>query len=79
MTTEINIDLDLKHRAIRSGNRWAVLRRLSDGTWDTIRAWSGGRRSLLQFCEERSIAPSREAEQKLAAIPESEGFKERMP
>ena len=75
--TEISIQLDHKHIARRSQNRWAVQRRQPDGSWDCQRTWSGGRRSLLQFLDEQGIAPTRDAEAALALVPESSGFKER--
>lgn len=75
--TETTIDIDAKTRCIRSGNRWAVMRRQPDGSWDCQRTWSGGRRSLLQYLDEQGIAPTRDAEAALALIPESSGFRER--
>lgn len=75
--TETVIDLDRKHRAIRSQSRWAVQRFQPDGNWDTIAAWAGGRRSLEHFCEQNDIHPSRDAEQLLGALPETPGFRER--
>ncbi len=75
--TEIHIQIDAKTIAVRSGNRWAIRRRQPDGSYDTIRTWSGGRRSLMQFLDEQSIVPTRDAEAQLALIPESSGFKER--
>lgn len=75
--TEITIDVDSKTRAVRSGNRWALLRRQPDGSWDCSRTWNGGRRSLLQYLDEQGIAPTRDAEAALSLIPESSGFKER--
>lgn len=75
--TEIQIQLDVKHRALRSGSRWAVTRMQPDGSYDLVSAWTGGRRSLLQWLEENKVYPTREAEAQLAVIPESQGFKER--
>lgn len=75
--TEITIELDRVHRAIRSGNRWAIMKRMPDGGYDTLRTWAGGRRSLFRQCEEFGIAPTRQAEAQLAVIPESDGFKDR--
>lgn len=75
--TEYTIALDLKTRAIRSGNRWAIQRLLSDGSWDMQAHWTGGRRSLLTWCEENGIVPTRDAEAALAKLPESTGFRER--
>lgn len=75
--TEINIQIDAKTIAIRSGNRWALRRRQPDGSYDTTRTWTGGRRSLLQYLAEQDIYPTRDAEAALALVPESSGFKER--
>lgn len=75
--TETTIQIDAKTQAIRSGNRWALLRRLPDGTYDTERTWTGGRRSLLQYLDEQGIVPTRDAEAQLAGIAESSGFRER--
>lgn len=77
--TEITIDIDLKHRAIRSGDRWALMRRNRDGAWDAVETWAGGRRSLFHRLERHGIVPSREAERRLALVPETQGFRERMP
>ena len=75
--TEISITLDHKHIARRSANKWAVQRRQPDGSWDLLKAWTGGRRSLLQFCDEQGIVPTRDAEAALGSIAESSGFRER--
>lgn len=79
ISTEITVELDRVHRAVRSGDKWAVMKRLPDGTLDTIALWAGGRRSLFHRCQELGIVPSREAEEALALLPETTGFKERMP
>lgn len=75
--TEYTLALDLKTRAIRSGNRWAIQRLLSDGSWDMTAHWTGGRRSLLAWCEQNDVHPMRDAEAALELIPESQGFRER--
>ena len=75
--TEQTFDLDRKHRALRSGNRWAVLTLKPDGTWDMIAHWQGGRRSVLQWAEANGIAIERATEDALSLIPESSGFRER--
>jgi hypothetical protein len=75
--TEITITIDAKTKALRSGNRWAVMRRQPDGSWDCARTWSGGRRSLLQYLNEQDIHPTRDAEVALGQIAEQQGFKER--
>lgn len=71
------IDLDRAHRAIRRGDNWQLQRRKQDGTHEEMASWTGGRRSLIQRCEQLDIHPTRDAEQILAALPESTGFKER--
>lgn len=75
--TEHVIDLDRMHRAIRSGDRWALQRRQPDGSHDTLETWDGGRRSLYQRLEKRNIVPSRDADLRLARLPEAMGFRER--
>lgn len=75
--TEYTIALDLKTKANRSGNKWVVSRLQPDGSWDMQAHWTGGRRSLLTYCEKEGVAPTREAEAALALIPESQGFRER--
>lgn len=75
--TEYTIALDAKTRAIRSANRWAVQRLQSDGSWDMQAHWTGGRRSLIQWCEENDVYPSRKALEQLATMPESTGFRDR--
>ncbi len=75
--TETRIDLDRLHFALRSGDRWAICKRLPDGSIDTIETWSGGRRSLFHHCDQHGISPSREAEAVLERLPESTGFRDR--
>lgn len=75
--TEHQIQLDAKHRVLRSGNRWALQHRQADGTYDLQHAWDGNRRSLLQYLEQQGIVPSRQAETQLANLPEAKGFRER--
>lgn len=75
--TEMTIELDRKHRAIRSGERWVLQRHQPDGSWDMVDHWQGGRRSLVHRLETHRVVPSREAEAALERVPESEGFKER--
>ncbi|MDQ5918939.1 MAG: hypothetical protein QG660_2054 [Pseudomonadota bacterium] len=76
-TTEITIELDRVHTALRSGDRWAICKRLPDGTHDTLETWAGGRRSLFHHCNALGIVPSREAEERLALLPETTGFRDR--
>lgn len=75
--TEVTIPLDRKHRAIRSGSRWAVQQLRPDGSWDMIDAWNGARRSIYPWMAERGIVPQREAEAVLARLPETTGFYDR--
>ncbi len=76
--TEITIEIDRVHRAVRSGDRWALMKRQPDGSHDSIAVWSGGRRSLFHRLEELGIVPSREAEERLSQLPESTGWRDRM-
>lgn len=75
--TEITIFLDRKTRALRSGDRWACQRLQPDGSWDLIKAWNGGRRSIYHWMEAEGIVPSREAEEQLGRLSESFGFRDR--
>jgi hypothetical protein len=75
--TEIMIELDRKHRALRSGNRWAITRLQTDGSYDLVSAWNGGRRSLYRWCENNDVHPDRDAEAALELIPELDGFRDR--
>lgn len=76
-STEVTIPLDRVHFAIRSGDRWALRKRLPNGELDTLETWAGGRRSLFHHCQSRGIVPSREAEELLALQPETRGFRDR--
>lgn len=75
--TEVQILLDRKTKALRSGDRWCVQRLLPDGSWDLVKAWNGGRRSIYHWMEAESVVPSREAEAALSRLPESTGFRDR--
>lgn len=75
--TDVVIDLDRKHRAIRSGSRWAVQQLKADGSWDMVDAWDGTRRSIYAWMADRRIVPGREAEDVLARLPETTGFYDR--
>jgi hypothetical protein len=77
-STEHTIPLDRKHTAIRSGDRWAIRRLQTDGSYDTVETWAGGRRSIFSWCERNDVHPSREAEAALDRLPESNGFRDRM-
>lgn len=74
--TESTIQLDLRTRVHRSGNRWAITRLQPDGHYDMVDAWEGNRRSLFRYLEEHNIHPSREAERQLDLLPERRGFRE---
>lgn len=74
-TPDVTIQLDRKHRAIRSGDRWALTAMQSDGTYDLVEAWDGPRRSIFARAEARNIVPSREAERQLALLPERRAFR----
>lgn len=75
--SEVSIALDRKHRAVRSADRWAVQQLQPSGDWDLVAAWEGTRRSLLAWCAEHDVTPSRQAEEQLSRLPESRGFRER--
>lgn len=75
--TDVTIQLDRKHKAHRSGDRWAVTRMLPDGSYDLVEAWDGSRRSLIQWCSQHDVYPSREAEQVLDSLSETTGFRDR--
>lgn len=75
--SDVTIQLDAKHRAHRVDNqRWVIQKANRDGVYDMIANWTGNRRSLLRWLEDNKIHPSREAESKIAALPERNGFKE---
>lgn len=76
--TEVQILLDRKTKALRSGDRWAIQKLQPNGDWDMVSAWAGGRRSIFHWCERNDIHPSREAEAQIDLLPESTGFKDRM-
>lgn len=75
--TDTTILLDRKTKAHRTADRWVIQRLKTDGSWDMVANWTGGRRSLLHWCAKNDVHPSREAEAALAVIPEATGFKER--
>lgn len=75
--TEHTILLDMKTKALRSNNRWAIQRLQADGSWDMLTHWTGGRRSLLKWCEANDVSPTRAAEAALELLPESQGFRDR--
>lgn len=75
---ETTIELDRKTLAVRYRNQWAVKRLQPTGAWDLIASWSGGRRSLYQWCTANDVHPTAEAEATLSLLPENTGFKERV-
>lgn len=77
MTAASTILLDRKTRAHRAGDSWVVQRLQPNGKWDMVATWQGNRRSLVHWCEDNHVHPSREAEAQLALIPEATGFKDR--
>lgn len=74
MTTDTVIDIDARTRVHRSGDRWVVQRRQTDGSYDLIANWTGNRRSLMRWLEDNNVYPTREAERQLALLPERRGF-----
>lgn len=75
--TEVQIQLDRKHRALRSGARWAVTRMQPDGSYDLIAHWDGGRRTIYHWMEKNNVHPTREAEAALDGLAEGVTFRER--
>ena len=69
--TEITIELDRVHRAVRSADRWALMKRKPDGSHDSIAVWSGGRRALFHRLEELGIGPGRGAVGRPGQLPGS--------
>ena len=68
--TEQTIQVDRKHRLIRSGSKWAAQKLLPTGDYDMVATFQGGGRAALRWCGENHVTPSREAEAALAAVPE---------
>lgn len=79
MTEDVTIDIDMKVRAIRSGDKWVVQRRQPDGSFDMLDHWTGNRRSFMRWLEDNGVHPSREAERRLAALPERRSFPPDLP
>lgn len=74
--TEVTIQIDARHRAHRSGDRWLIQKANQDGVYDMIDQWAGNRRSLLKYLDDHNIHPTRTAEDQLAALPERQGFRD---
>lgn len=74
--TEQIIELDRKTKAVHSGSAWAVQKLQPDGNWDMVAHFTGGPRALAQWCERNGVYPTRDAEARLAAIPEA-AFRQR--
>lgn len=74
--TEQTIDLDRKTRALISGARIAIQRLLPTGDYDAIAFLQGGGRTIIRWCSENDVHPSRDAEAVLAALPDI-GFRDR--
>lgn len=74
--TEQQIQLDKKHRLLRSGARLAIQKLQPDGSYDMVAAFQGGARSIVQWCAANGVYPTREAEAEIARIPE-QGFRDR--
>jgi len=68
------ITLDAKHTAIRDGDQWQVSRLHPSGQYRTVANWTGNRRSILQWCEDNDVHPTRQAESILASLPERTAF-----
>lgn len=74
--TETRLQLDRKHVAVISGARIAIQRLQSDGKYDAVAFMQGGGRTILRWCEDNNVSPTREAEQILGALPDI-GFRDR--
>lgn len=68
------IQLDARTVAIRTGDDWRIDQKQRDGKYRTVAEWMGNRRTLLHWCEENHVHPSREAESLLAQMPERTAF-----
>jgi len=74
--TDTLIQVDAKTRAIRSDDKWVIQKATTEGAYDMVDNWTGNRRSLFHWLEKNGVTPSREAEQKLALLPERKSFRE---
>ena len=74
--TEQTINLDRKHRLVRSGARLVIQRLLPTGDYDMVANFQGGARAIARWCEDNGVSPTREAEAEIAKIPEA-GFRDR--
>lgn len=74
--TEVTIQLDARHKAIRSDDTWVIQKQTRDGVYDMVDHWTGNRRSLIHYLEDKKIFPTRAAEDAIAALPERKGFRE---
>lgn len=68
------IQLDRRHRVQRDEDVWMLEASRNDGGHEVIDVWKGNRRSLMRMLEHYGIHPTREAEAKLAAMPERAAF-----
>ncbi len=74
--TQQTIPLDRKHQAVVDGARIAIQRFQQNGNWDAVAFLQGGGRTILRWCDQNDVHPTRDAEQILSALPDI-GFKER--
>lgn len=74
--TQQTIKLDMKTRAIVSGARIVIQKLKPNGEWDMTDHFTGGARSIMQWAERNGVYPTRDAEQRIAALPEA-GFRDR--
>ncbi len=74
--SQTTVDLDKKTRAIIDGARIAIQRLQTTGNWDAITFLQGGGRTILRWCSDNDVHPSREAEAVLGALPDI-GFRDR--
>lgn len=66
----------MKTRALISGARIAIQRLQQNGAYDAVAFLQGGGRTILRWCADNDVHPSRDAEAVLGALPDV-GFKER--
>ncbi len=74
--TEQTIPIDKKHRLTISGQRWAIQKLLPSGDYDLVANGQGGGRTILRWCADNNVVPTRDADALLAALPDL-GFRER--
>lgn len=78
MSEQRTFDLDRRHKLLHEEpNRWAVQQIRPDGKYDTIATWTGGQRSVRNWCDEHGVTPAEATARWLESVPETGGFKDR--